>query len=170
MGIGLGMLAGAMLWSMLDLLDHISWKTHEIFQCHGLFCSYISPLSHQIIVRGNCSYGECIQKRIYLFWFQDTSNVLQQNFDSISVKWRSIPEEFRGSISKVIQYEIVANSNLVKSNPLTASKSDDKSFWNFPQSMAVSLPCSVWTFRMIYRRLKFLWINEFCEISVEMDL
>ena len=59
-----------------------------------------------------------------------------------------------------ISPKLISNSDLVKCNSPITSTSVVQSFWNFAQSMAVSLPCSVQNFTMIGQLKNKLWAIE----------
>ena len=61
---------------------------------------------------------------------------------------------------KIIFPKIIINSNLMKTCVLVTSNTVIQSFWNFAQSMAISLPCSVQNLKMIGQPIKALWANE----------
>ena len=52
------------------------------------------------------------------------------------------------------------NSNSAKTRSYIASITVVKSFWNFAQSTAVPLPCSVQNFKMIWRPINKLWASQ----------
>ena len=59
-----------------------------------------------------------------------------------------------------LQYRISVNSNLAKSRSPKTPISVAKSFWNFSQSTAVVLPCSVKNIITIWQLNYKLWTNE----------
>ena len=59
-----------------------------------------------------------------------------------------------------IHPKLILNSNLVKSHSPITHLSVFQSFWNFAQSTAVSLLCSVQNFEMIVQLEQLLWTNE----------
>ena len=59
-----------------------------------------------------------------------------------------------------IPLELILNSNLFKTFLFITSSTVAQSFWNFAQSTAVILPCSVQNFKMIARISKAIWTNE----------
>ena len=68
-------------------------------------------------------------------------------------------------IEKVVYIGLLGSSYLMKSHSFVTSISVVKSFWNFAQSMAVTLPCSVQNFRMIWQ-LKC----KICAYEISTDL
>ena len=65
-----------------------------------------------------------------------------------------------------ISLKLISNSDILKSNLPITSISISQSFWNFAQSMAVSLPCSVQNFKMIGQLRNNVWASRFQEIWV----
>ena len=64
----------------------------------------------------------------------------------------------RGYVTiEVISLKLILNSNLMKTSSSITSISVVKSFWNFAQSTAVSLPCSVQSIKMIWCLTNMLW-------------
>ena len=55
----------------------------------------------------------------------------------------------------------ILNSNLMKSDFAITCCSDVRSFWNYSQSTAVSLPCSVQNFKTIWLLKLMLWTDKF---------
>ena len=58
--------------------------------------------------------------------------------------------------------KLIFNSNCVTSPSSVASISVVQLFWNFAQSMALSLPCSVQNFKMIGQLKIEVWTTEIC--------
>ena len=56
--------------------------------------------------------------------------------------------------------KLILNTNLAKSRSSITCVSVIQSFWNFAQSMTVSLPCSVQNFKMIEQLWNKLWSKE----------
>ena len=68
---------------------------------------------------------------------------------------------------RYIRTKFILKQNLAKSRSSIIYRSVVKSFWNFEQSTAVILPCSVQNFKTIWQICNTLWSNE---ISRDLSL
>ena len=82
-----------------------------------------------------------------------------------------VPEDFPSTSVGLLQYRIlpkrILNSNLAKSRLPINYCSVVKLFWNFAQSTAVSLQCSLQFFKTTWQPTWVLWTNE---ISRDLSL
>ena len=110
----------------------------------------------------------CHNFMLYYEYFQYQCFIID-NLDIIEACWYCLYSNSSGAVCAIwdICLKLIINSNLVKfCSPIT-SVSVVQSFWNYAQSKAVILPCSVQNFKMIELSTQILWTNE---ISWDLSL
>ena len=144
-----------MAWCLINDHDDTGWSTHanNNSKSHDIsWQNIVMVLNHDCKSLCGCSHRSILNR----WWLMISGGKLDNTADGML-----------GLFNIGYLFEAHLNPNLVKSRLPITYYSVTQSFWNFAQSTAVILLCSVQNLKMIGQQKRMLWTTE---ISRDLNL